>query len=46
MNDQKYAESIKIGNLFYEIGYGFIVITTMKTANHHLAMRVFPKRLR
>ncbi len=46
INDKKYQQSIKIGNLFYEIGYGFIIITTMKNANHHLAMRVFPNRLR
>lgn len=46
IHDKKFQESIKIGNLFYEIGYGFIIITTMKNANHHLAMRVFPKRLR
>ncbi len=46
ISDKNFQESIKIGNLFYELGYGFIVITTMKTANHNLVMRVFPKRLR
>ena len=46
INEKKKNEKIIIGNSFDEIGYGYIVITTVKNAQHKLAMRIFPKRLR
>lgn len=46
INQKKKNEKIIIGNNFDELGYGYISIITSKIAQHKLAMRIFPKRLR
>lgn len=39
-------ETIILSNTFDEVGFGVVVVTTLKDAVHKVAMRVFPEILR
>ena len=46
LEKEKASESICLANTFDEIGFGCIVIKTMKNAKSKIAMRVFPEKLK
>lgn len=39
-------ESIVLCNTFDELGFGIITVKTLQNAQHDVAMRVYPERLK